>query len=79
MYAARARALACQVNVRSGSGPNLGVAAGAALAYALQEDARPKTKAAYDARPAWAWENFQPVLTKEGTTWQSCLQLSAAK
>ena len=72
--------LLCQVSVRAGQGANLDVAIAAALAYALQEDARPKTREAYDARPAWAWENFQPALMKkEGSQWQSCLQLSAAK
>jgi len=72
--------LLCQVSVRAGQGANLDVAVAAALAYALQEDARPKTREVYGARPAWAWENFQPALTKkEGSQWQSCLQLSAAK
>ena len=76
-----ATALLCQVNVRAGSGANLDVAAGAALAYALQEDARPKTLEAFEARPAWAWSNFRPVLTQteEGAPWQSCLKLSAAR
>ncbi len=73
-----AAALTCYVATADAPGAEPAVAVAVAMAYALQEDARPKTLEAFAARPAWAWENFRPVITKEGNQWQSCLQLSSA-
>ena len=70
--------LTCYVATADAPGAEPAVAVAVAMAYALQEEARPKTLEAFAALPPWAWENFQPVITKEGNQWQSCLQLSSA-
>ena len=69
----------CRLGIRQAGAASvdLNVAAAAVMAYALQEYARPKTEAAYAARPAWAWANFQPAIVKEQSQWHACMTLSA--
>ncbi len=76
-----ADAVTCYVATADEPGTEPAVAVAVAMAYALQEDARPKTLEAFAALAPWAWENFQPVITKAKgeDQWQSCLQLSSAR
>lgn len=74
--------LACQVAVKQGAaGDDLNVAVTAAIPHAIRNSwliHAPGGAAQIDAiRKNWTWEQFQPLLRKEGNLWRSsCLTVS---
>ncbi len=70
----------CQVAVREGQpGPALDVAATVAVAWGIKDFFRPRTGEAWGAAKdrLWRWEDFAPLIHKEGEGWQSdCLSLA---
>ena len=74
--------LACQVAVKQGAaGNDLNIAVTAAIPHAIRNSwliHAPGGAAQIDAiRKSWAWNQFQPLLQKEGTLWRSsCLSVS---
>lgn len=74
--------LACQVAIKQGAaGDDLNVAVTAAIPHAIRNSwliHSPGGAAQIDAiRKSWTWEQFQPLLQKEGTLWRSsCLNVS---
>lgn len=74
--------LACQVAIKQGAaGDDLNVAVTAAIPHAIRNAwliHAPGGAAQIDAiRKSWTWEQFQPLLQKEGTLWRSsCLTVS---
>lgn len=74
--------LACQVAVKQGAaGADLDVAVTAAIPHAIRNSwliHSASGAAQIDAiRKSWAWEQFQPLLRKEGNLWRSsCLTVS---
>ena len=74
--------LACQVAIKQGAaGDDLDIAVTAAIPHAIRNSwliHAPGGAAQIDAiRKNWTWEQFQPLLRKEGTLWRSsCLSVS---
>ena len=74
--------LACQVAIKQGApGDDLNVAVTAAIPHAIRNAwliHAPGGAEQIDAiRKNWSWEQFQPLLQKEGTAWRSsCLSVS---
>jgi len=73
--------LACQIAIKQGAaGDDLNVAVTAAIPHAIRNSwlvHAPGGAAQIDAiRKSWTWEQFQPLLRKEGTLWRSsCLSV----
>jgi len=69
----------CQVWIYQGTvGPDLDVAVTAVIPYAIRHAWRVRTPGGGDQVDAdrlhWTWDQFQPLLRKEGNTWRSsCL------
>jgi hypothetical protein len=74
--------LACQVAIKQGApGDDLNVAVTTAIPHAIRNAwliHTPGGAAQIDAiRKSWSWEQFQPLLQKEGAAWRSsCLSVS---
>lgn len=74
--------LACQVAIKQGAaGDDFNVAVTAAIPHAIRNSwliHAPGGAAQIDAiRKNWTWEQFQPLLRKEGNLWRSsCLSVS---
>ena len=70
--------LTCVVGVKKGApGPTLDMLVSVELAQLVADYYRPKTKKAWEEwTKNWKWENFQPLIHKEGDQWVSdCLHL----
>ena len=72
--------LFCSVGVGLGeAGDELDMVVTAALAYAIQEFHRPKSRQDWEAQSAWDWSVFTPLIEdKEGAWHSNCLTLSAS-
>ena len=71
--------LSCQIAVREGeSGDALNVASSVELAQLIYWQFRPRTRQGWQEwQRNWKWENFQPLIRKEGNEWKSdCLYLT---
>ena len=74
--------LACSVAIKQGAaGDNLNVAVTAAIPHAIRNAWLIHTPGGAEQiaalRQNWAWEQFQPLLRKEGNQWRSsCLSVS---
>ena len=74
--------LTCRVAIKQGAaGDDLNVAVTAAIPHAIRNSwliHAPGGAEQIDAiRKNWSWEQFQPLLQKEGTAWRSsCLTVS---
>jgi len=71
--------LSCQMAVQKGDqGESLDVAASVEIVQLVQWHFRPKTKKGWaEWQKNWKWENYRPIIEKEGAQWQSaCLHLT---